>query len=202
LEPLADFTGDLHPEVGQRGHGSCPECGIALELAGPPMAARTEYVCPMHPEVVQDQPGNCPKCGMALEPRTLEAEEDDSELRDMSRRFWVSAILAVPVFLSAMAADLWPEQVGAIIDPKLRQWLELILATPAVLWGGWPFYVRAVRSLITRNLNMFTLIALGVSVAWVYSVVAEVLPEQKNEVVKRLQAEGRIVAMAGDGINE
>jgi hypothetical protein len=149
---------------------------MALEPAGPPMAARTEYVCPMHPEVVQDQPGNCPKCGMALEPRTVQTEEDDSELRDMSRRFWGSAVLAVPVFLSAMAAELWPEEVAAIIDPKLRQWLELILATLAVLWGGWPFYVRAVRSLITRNLNMFTLIALGVSVAWVYSVVAVLLP--------------------------
>jgi Cu+-exporting ATPase len=149
---------------------------MALEPAGAPMAARTQYVCPMHPEVVQDHPGNCPKCGMALEPRTVEAEEDDSELRDMSRRFWISTILAVPVFLSAMAAELWPEQAAAIIDPRLRQWLELILATPAVLWGGWPFYVRAVRSLIIRNLNMFTLIALGVSVAWGYSVVAVLLP--------------------------
>jgi Cu+-exporting ATPase len=151
-----------------------------LQPASAPARAETgpaqTYTCPMHPEVVQDHPGSCPKCGMALEPRTVEAEEDDSEPRDMSRRFWASAVLAVPVFLSAMAAELWPEQVAAIIDPKLRQWLELILATPAVLWGGWPFYVRALQSLITRNLNMFTLIALGVSVAWGYSVVAVLLP--------------------------
>jgi len=172
-----EYTCPMHPEVRQRGPGSCPECGMALEPAGPPqLLTRTQYVCPMHPEVVQDRPGNCPKCGMTLEPRTVEAEEDDSELRDMSRRFWVSALLAVPVFLSAMTAELWPQQVAAIIDPKLRQWLELILATPAVLWGGWPFYVRAVRSLITRNLNMFTLIGLGVSVAWGYSIVAVLLP--------------------------
>jgi len=126
-----EYTCPMHPDVRQRGPGSCPECGMALEPAGPPMAARTEYVCPMHPEVVQDQPGNCPKCGMALEPRTLEAEEDDSELRDMSRRFWGSAVLAVPVFLSAMAAELWPEQVAAIIDPKLRQWLAARPRIPA-----------------------------------------------------------------------
>jgi Cu+-exporting ATPase len=144
--------------------------------ARPGQRLRTQYVCPMHPEVVQDYPGSCPKRRMALEPRTFQTEEDESELRDMSRRFWVSAVLAVPVFLSAMAAELWPEQVAAIIDPKLRQWLELILATPAVLWGVWPFYVRAVHSLITRNLNMFSLIALGVSVAWGYSVVAVLLP--------------------------
>ncbi len=177
IEPAeVEYTCPMHPNVRQKQPGSCPECGMALESAGPPMAARTEYVCPMHPEVVQDRPGNCPKCGMALEPRTLDVEEDDSELRSMSRRFLVCTILAIPVFFSAMAAEFWPEQMAAIIDPKLRQWLEMILATPVVVWGGWPFYVRAVQSLITRNLNMFTLIGLGVSVAWGYSVVAVLLP--------------------------
>jgi Cu+-exporting ATPase len=135
------------------------------------------YTCPMHPEVMSDRPGTCPKCGMALEPRTAAAEaEENPELRDMSRRFWVSAALAVPVFLSAMAAELWPERMAARVDPQLRQWVEMILATPAVVWGGWIFYVRALQSVMARSLNMFTLIGLGVAVAWVYSVVATLVP--------------------------
>jgi len=171
------YTCPMHPEVQQPDPGSCPKCGMALEPMGAPVpATKTEYTCPMHPEIVQDHPGNCPKCGMALEPRSVEAEEDDSELRDMNRRFWVSAILAIPVLISAMAAEFWPEQMAEIVDPGLRQWFELILATPVVVWGGWIFYVRAVQSVITRNLNMFTLIGLGVSVAWIYSVIAVLLP--------------------------
>ena len=99
-----EYTCPMHPEVVQDHPGSCPKCGMALEPKGVPMAVgKTEYTCPMHPEIVQDHPGSCPKCGMALEPRTVEAEEDDAELRDMSRRFWVSAVLAIPVFFSAMA---------------------------------------------------------------------------------------------------
>ncbi len=172
------YTCPMHPEVQQPGPGSCPKCGMALEPMGAPIpATTTEYTCPMHPEIVQDHPGNCPKCGMALEPRTVAAEEEgNAELRDMSRRFRVSAALAIPVFFSAMAAEFWPAQMAEIIAPGLRQWLELILATPVVVWGGWIFYVRAVQSIITRNLNMFTLIGLGVAVAWTYSVVATVAP--------------------------
>mgnify|MGYP001821049981 FL=1 len=166
----------MHPEVRQQGPGSCPKCGMALEPSSPPVVEKTEYVCPMHPEVVQDHPGSCPKCGMALEPRTVTAEEDDSELKYMTLRFWVSALLAFPVFLSAMAAEFWPQQVAQIIDPQVRQWFEMVLATPVVVWGGWIFYVRAVQSVITRNLNMFTLIGLGVSVAWIYSMVAALMP--------------------------
>ncbi len=174
----AIYTCPMHPEIRQQGPGSCPKCGMALEPVSPPASAeKTEYTCPMHPEIVQDHPGNCPKCGMALEPRTVTAEiEENAELRDMSRRFWVSALLAIPVFLSAMAAEFWPERMAEIIAPSLRQWLEMILATPAVVWGGWIFYVRAVQSVINRNLNMFTLIGLGVAVAWSYSVVAAVVP--------------------------
>ena len=150
---------------------------MALEPVNPPAPVpKTEYTCPMHPEVVQDHPGVCPKCGMALEPRTVAAEEDNAELRDMSRRFRVSAALAIPVLFSAMGAEIWPEAVGEIIAPRSRQWLELLLATPVVLWGGWPFFVRGWRSLLTRNLNMFTLIALGVGVAWGYSMVAVLAP--------------------------
>jgi len=172
------YTCPMHPEVQQPDPGACPKCGMALEpMSAPAPTTKTEYTCPMHPEIVQDHPGNCPKCGMALEPRTTVAEEEENaELRDMSRRFWVSAALAIPVFFSAMAAEFWPEAVAEIINPRWRQWLELILATPAVVWGGWIFYVRAVQSVINRSLNMFTLIGLGVAVAWSYSVVAAVVP--------------------------
>ena len=135
------------------------------------------YTCPMHPEVVQDHPGHCPKCGMALEPVTTSAEEKNEELSDMSRRFWISAVLALPVFILAMVADLAPSWLPGGVSLRTVQWIEFALATPAVWWGGWPFFVRGWRSLRTWNLNMFTLIALGVSVAWLYSVVALVLPQ-------------------------
>ena len=165
------------PEVSQIGPGACPSCGMALEPKSIPVATtKTEYICPMHPDVVQDHPGDCPKCGMALEPRTVEMEEDTSELDDMSRRFWVSTFLAIPVFISAMAAEFWPEAIAEIINPRYRQWAEMVLATPVVLWGGWIFYVRFWTSLVTRNLNMFTLIGLGVGIAWTYSVVAALVP--------------------------
>ncbi|NKE72658.1 heavy metal translocating P-type ATPase [Candidatus Manganitrophus noduliformans] len=137
---------------------------------------KTEYTCPMHPEVVQDRPGSCPKCGMALEPRTAAAEEDTAELDEMTRRFWISAALAVPVFLSAMAAEFRPEGVAGIVNPKLRQWVEMVLSAPVVWWGGSVFLVRGWRSVVTRNLNMFTLIGLGISVAWIYSAVAVLFP--------------------------
>ncbi len=140
------------------------------------LESEATYTCPMHPEVEQIGPGDCPKCGMALEARTVEAEENTSELDDMNRRFWVSAVLAIPVFFSAMAAEFWPAAMAEIIDPRLRQWIELVLSAPVVWWCGWIFYVRAVKSVITRNLNMFTLIGLGVSVAWLYSFIGVVIP--------------------------
>ncbi|HID49320.1 MAG TPA: copper-translocating P-type ATPase, partial [Chromatiales bacterium] len=137
---------------------------------------RTEYTCPMHPEIVRDEPGNCPICGMALEPRTVAAKEKNEELEDMSRRFWVSAVLSIPVFLLATVADLIPQWLPDGFTMQQVQWVEFVLATPVILWGGWTFYVRAVQSVRTWNLNMFTLIGLGVSVAWLYSVVALLLP--------------------------
>ena len=172
------YTCPMHPEVRQQGPGACPKCGMALEpVSAPAATSRTEYVCPMHPEIVRDAPGACPVCGMALEPRTVSMEEEENpELHDMTRRFWVATALAIPVFVSAMLAEFAPERMAGLIDPRIRQWGELIIATPAVLWGGWPFYVRAWRSVATWNLNMFTLIGLGVAVAWVYSVVATLLP--------------------------
>ncbi len=116
------------------------------------------YTCPMHPEIQQQGPGSCPKCGMALEPLAVETEEDTSELDDMSRRLWISAFLAIPVFFLAMVADLVPSLLPSNLSMHSVQWIEFALATPVVIWGGWPFYVRGVQSVITWNLNMFTLI--------------------------------------------
>ena len=173
------YTCPMHPEVRQKGPGTCPKCGMALEPeTAPQPAVKTEYVCPMHPEVVQDHPGNCPKCGMALEPRTVTAEvEENPELIDMTRRFWVGAVLALPVFVLAMVADLAPQWLPSGLSMKTVQWIEFVLATPVVLWGGWPFFVRGWQSVVTWNLNMFTLIGLGVAVAWTYSVVALIAPQ-------------------------
>ncbi len=137
----------------------------------------TVYTCPMHPEVERSEPGNCPLCGMALEPRTPALEEEENpELADMSRRFWVSGALALPVFLMAMAADLAPAFAARFVSHSTLQWVEFLLATPAVLWGGWPLFQRGWASLVNRSLNMFTLIALGVGVAWVFSIVALLAP--------------------------
>ena len=174
------YTCPMHPEIRQDHPGTCPKCGMALEpvTAGVQVQAKVEYVCPMHPEVVQDHPGTCPKCGMALEPRTVTAltEEDNPELRDMTRRFWVGAALSVPVFALAMVADLAPQWLPEGLSMRMVQWIEFVLATPVVLWGGWPFFVRGWQSVVTWNLNMFTLIGLGVAVAWAYSTVALLFP--------------------------
>jgi Cu+-exporting ATPase len=174
----AVHTCPMHPEVRNPGPGSCPKCGMALEpevMVAPEM--RTEYTCPMHPEIVQDHPGSCPKCGMALEPRTAVAEEKNEELTNMTRRLRVSVILAVPVFLLAMVADLVPQWLPASVSMKSVQWIEFLLATPVVLWGGWPFFVRGWQSVVSWNLNMFTLVGLGVSVAWGYSIIALLFPQ-------------------------
>jgi len=134
------------------------------------------YTCPMHSEVQQQGPGSCPKCGMALEARSVEAEEDSSELDDMTLRFWVCSLLAIPVFFSAMGAEFWPELINGLISPAVRQWSELVLSAPVVWWGGWIFFQRGWQSIITRNFNMFTLIAVGVGVAWTYSLIAVLMP--------------------------
>ena len=131
----------------------------------------------MHPEIVRDKPGNCPKCGMALEPRAIAADEANPELVNMTRRFRVCTVLAIPVFVLAMTADLLPGLLPEGLSMRTVQWIEFLLATPVVLWGGWPFFVRAWQSVKTWNLNMFTLIGLGVSVAWVYSMVALLFPQ-------------------------
>lgn len=135
------------------------------------------YTCPMHPQVRQEGPGSCPICGMALEPLEVTAEpQEDAELKDMTRRFWVSAVLTLPLAVYGMS-DLIPGQpLHHMIPAGLAQWGQLILATPVVLWGGWPFFERGYHSMRTMNLNMFTLIALGVGVAYVFSLIATALP--------------------------
>jgi Cu+-exporting ATPase len=143
-------------------------------------AEAVEYTCPMHPEIVRGAPGSCPICGMALEPRTIaapEEAEENPELADMTRRFWISAVLTVPLVLMTMANDLPGHLLEHLASPSAIRWTELALATPVVLWGGWPFFVRAWRSLVFRSLNMFTLIGLGVSVAFIYSLVATLFPD-------------------------
>ncbi len=169
------YTCPMHPEIQQPGPGSCPDCGMALEpMSVSGIETRTEYTCPMHPEVLRSEPGTCPICGMALEPRAVVIEEDNPELADMTRRFRVGLVLAVPVFVIAMLSD-----VAGVPDASLMrwiQWLELALATPVVMWAGWPFFQRGWQSLVHRRLNMFTLIALGVGVAWIYSTVATLSP--------------------------
>lgn len=149
------------------------------------------YTCPMHPEIQQKGPGACPKCGMALEPMVAEAgEEDTSEIDDMTRRFKVSTVLALPVFILAMTADLMPSLLPSWLSMSMVQWITFILATPVVLWGGWPFFVRGVNSVKTWNLNMFTLISLGVGAAYLYSLVALFLP---GIFPPKMQMDGGIV---------
>src|SRR5262249_6839944 len=152
--------------------------GMALEpelsVAAP---TKIEYTCPMHPQIVRPAPGTCPICGMALEARTvsLGAEAENPELRDMRRRFWASTVLTIPVFAIAMFEYLLPLQNLAPLHTWA--WTEMILATPVVVWGGWPFFVRLWQSIMNRSPNMFTLIGLGTGVAYAYSVVATLAPK-------------------------
>ena len=174
---LPIYTCPMDPEVRQPGPGICPKCGMALEpetIAAPAM--KTEYVCPMHAEVVSDHPGSCPKCGMALEPRTVTATEDaNPELVQMTRRFWWSVALGVPLLALAMGHMLTP--LAHTLSPRLVAWIEFALATPIVLWGGWPFFERFAASLKFRSPNMFTLIGMGVGVSYLYSAAATIVPQ-------------------------
>jgi Cu+-exporting ATPase len=176
--PGAVYICPMDPEVRESKPGACPVCGMALEPEDAlPKPDITEYFCPMHPEVVQDAPGTCPKCGMALEERTIAAKEDNPELDDMSRRFWIGLALAVPVFVMAMSSDMLKGFVPQMISYQKLQMIEFMLATPVVLWCGRPFFERGWASIKSWNLNMFTLIALGVGVAWSYSVVGTFMPD-------------------------
>ncbi|KFN40012.1 copper ABC transporter ATPase [Smithella sp. F21] len=177
---LVIYTCPMHPEIKQQGPGNCPKCGMSLEPeALMPAEGKIEYTCPMHPEIIRDKPGSCPKCGMALEPKTASLTETESnpEYEDMRRRFIVGAILTLPLLIIAMRGMI---PGGGLLDTlanaKIYLWLELLLATPVVLWAGWPFFVRGVQSVINKSLNMFTLIGLGVSVAYLYSLIGVLFP--------------------------
>ena len=173
------YTCPMHPEVMQEKPGSCPKCGMALEpVSVTPPQQTIEYTCPMHPQIVRDAPDNCPICGMALEPRTVSlSEEDNPELVDMRRRFWVSGALTLPLFAIGMSDFIPGAPLARVISMSVASRIELALATPVVLWGGWPFFVRAWQSVVNRSPNMFTLIGLGVSVAYVFSFIATLWPQ-------------------------
>jgi len=187
-EPTRAYVCPMCPEIRQAAPGPCPKCGMALDPELTVAANKTEYTCPMHPEIVRTEPGSCPICGMALEPRAATVEEDNPELRDMTRRFWISLALTAPLLAIAMVSMLWPRvsmhidiDLGGwlVITPRspVLSWFELILATPVVLWCGWPFFQRGWASVVHRSANMFTLIAMGTGVAYLFSVVATLFPQ-------------------------
>ena len=167
----------MDPEVSETKPGACPICGMALEPEDvTALPTRTEYTCPMHPEVVQAEPGSCPMCGMALEPRTVTVEETNPELVDMTRRFWQSVALGAPIF-ALMISEMLPGQpLQQLVSSRVLVWLQFLLATPVVLWIGRPLFERAWSSIISRHLNMFTLIGLGTGAAYLYSVAATLVP--------------------------
>ncbi len=163
------------PGVESPGPASCPKCGMALEPSAPLATTRVEYTCPMHPEILRDGPGDCPLCGMALEPSVVSLEpEANPELIDMTRRFWIGAVLTLPLVVLAMGHML--PALAAVVPAQVSAWVQLLLATPVVLWAGWPFFQRGWASLVSRNLNMFTLIALGTGAAYAFSLVATLAP--------------------------
>jgi Cu+-exporting ATPase len=174
----AAYICPMHPEVHQMGPGSCPKCGMALEpevQAAP--STRTQYTCPMHPQIIRDEPGDCPICGMALEPMTITVNEVNPELDSMTRRFWIGAALTLPL-LAIMISDFLPgHPIQELLKGPWLGWFELAIASPVVLWGGWPFFQRGWASIISRNLNMFTLISIGAGSAYLYSVVAVFMPQ-------------------------
>ncbi len=144
--------------------------------SAPPASSQSEYTCPMHPEVRQKGPGSCPKCGMALEPVVATADDSNPELASMTRRLWVSAALTAPI-LAVMVAEMLPgNPIHRLVGPAQLIWIQFALATPVVLWGGWPFFERGWQSIVNRHLNMFTLIALGTGAAYAYSVAAALAP--------------------------
>lgn len=152
-------------------------CGMALEAAGvPQLGSAVVYTCPMHPEIERDEPGDCPVCGMALEAKSVELSEDSGELDDMRRRFWISVVFTLPVFVIAMGDMLPGRPFSSLAPPSTWNWVMLVFSTVTVGWAGWPLLARGAASIRHRSLNMFTLIALGVSAAWIYSLVATLAP--------------------------
>ncbi len=173
-----EYICPMDPEVHKMGPGACPKCGMALEPATMKApATRSDFTCPMHPQISRQEPGNCPICGMTLEPRETTVEEANPELTDMTRRFWISVALAVPL-LALMVSDLFPSMpLQHMLPARTWAWIEFALASPVVLWCGWPFFVRGWQSVVNRSLNMFTLIALGTGASFLYSAVATIAPQ-------------------------
>jgi P-type Cu+ transporter len=185
--PAAKYVCPMCPEVSKTVLGPCPKCGMALEPDLPVAASKVEYTCPMHPEIVRQGPGSCPICGMALEPRTVTAQEaENPELRDMSRRFWISLGLSLPLVLIDMAHMLPGMPVQRALPGGWLSWTELLLASPIVLWGGWPFFQRGWASIVNRSTNMFTLIAMGTGVAYLFSLIATLFPQLFPESLGRM----------------
>ncbi len=175
----------MHPEVIKDQPGDCPICGMTLEWVGAAEnQQRVHYVCPMHPEIIRDQPGDCPICGMKLEAQGVEQQQEDDELRSMNRRFWLCLLLTLPLFVLAMLLDLMPRWLPQQLTTQKAQWIQFALATPVVWWGGWPFFKKGWASIVHRSLNMFTLIALGIGVAWGYSVVATFWPAVFPDIMR------------------
>jgi len=168
------YTCPMHPEIEQDHPGDCPKCGMALVPVAPPVPQATQYTCPMHPEILRDAPGSCPICGMALVPVGA-PEQDDPELRDLTRRLWFGTALSVPLFLLAMSPMAGIEQPLGLA-PTARGWIEFVLGTPVVLWSGWPILRKFWLSLANRALNMYTLIGLGVGLAYLFSLAALFAP--------------------------
>ncbi|MDH3655210.1 MAG: copper-translocating P-type ATPase [Myxococcales bacterium] len=196
----------MHPDVSQPGPGGCPKCGMALEPSGlPTLETKVEWTCPMHPQIVRAEPGSCPVCGMALEPRDITVDDDaeNPERADMTRRFWLAAAFTIPLLVVAMGDMLPGAPISRMLSPRVRTLVELAVATPVCLWAAWPFYVRFAQSLKNKSLNMFTLIGLGVSVAYGYSVVAALAPQifpdsfrdEGGEVGVYFEAAGVIVTL-------
>ena len=199
VQPLtAPYVCPMDPEVRQEQPGACPKCGMALEPELPAAATKTQWTCPMHPEIVRDGPGACPICGMALEPKTGSAtQEENPELRDMTRRFWTSVLLGVPLVAYAM---LRMGPLAHVLTPRTGTWLEFALATPTVLWCGWPFFQRGWASVKFRSPNMFTLIAMGVGVAYVYSAVATIAPGIFPETMRGMHGQPEVYFEAAAAI--
>jgi Cu+-exporting ATPase len=176
--PQGEYTCPMHPEIKQAGAGNCPKCGMTLERSTAPAPAKhTEYTCPMHPQIMRDAAGSCPICGMALEPREVTAEDSNPELANMTRRFWISIALAVPMLALMVTAFMPSMPMQHLFSLRIWDWIEFGLATPVVLWCGLPFFVQGWQSVVHRSLNMFTLISLGTGSAYIYSVLATVVPQ-------------------------
>jgi Cu+-exporting ATPase len=175
---MMDYTCPMHPDVHSAVSGNCPKCGMALDAATiTAPATRTQYTCPMHPQIVRNEPGSCPICGMTLEPVTVATNEASPELDSMTRRFWVCAALTLPL-LAIMVSDIVPgHPLQYLLRGQLLGWFEFGIATPVVLWGGWPFFQRGWASIVNRSPNMFTLVSIGSGSAYLYSVVAVASPQ-------------------------